>query len=177
VLRRLRRRPLRQRSDGVPVPSWRAARSRKRLRNRPTGTLCPIADAGPALADVGTLDCHNNHNDHLLRYIVATLAYPDEVKTLDARFRDQALAHYTRPFNIVLSNLFERHVQRELLPLGIAPLAFTCRQRQQAAAFDAVARHRQAQRVGWTHACGAGKSIARSVSGLKPEVDFAFAGV
>ena len=28
--------------------------------------------------------------------------------------------------------------------------------------------------LGWTHACGSGKSIARMVSGLKPEVDFAF---
>jgi D-amino-acid dehydrogenase len=31
--------------------------------------------------------------------------------------------------------------------------------------------------LGWTHACGSGKSVARIVSGLKPEVDFAFAGV
>lgn len=30
--------------------------------------------------------------------------------------------------------------------------------------------------LGWTHACGSGKSIARIVSGLKPEVDFAFSG-
>ena len=28
--------------------------------------------------------------------------------------------------------------------------------------------------LGWTHACGSGKSIARIVSGLEPEVDFAF---
>jgi len=31
--------------------------------------------------------------------------------------------------------------------------------------------------LGWTHACGSGKSIARIVSGLQPEVDFAFQGV
>jgi len=31
--------------------------------------------------------------------------------------------------------------------------------------------------LGWTHACGSGKSIARIVSGLTPEVDFAFAGM
>jgi len=31
--------------------------------------------------------------------------------------------------------------------------------------------------LGWTHACGSGKSVARIVSGLAPEVDFAFAGV
>lgn len=31
--------------------------------------------------------------------------------------------------------------------------------------------------LGWTHSCGSGKSIARIVSGLVPEVDFAFAGV
>jgi D-amino-acid dehydrogenase len=31
--------------------------------------------------------------------------------------------------------------------------------------------------LGWTHACGSGKSIAQIVSGLKPEVDFAFTGV
>ncbi len=30
--------------------------------------------------------------------------------------------------------------------------------------------------LGWTHACGSGKSIARIVSGLVPEVDFAFTG-
>jgi len=30
--------------------------------------------------------------------------------------------------------------------------------------------------LGWTHACGSGKSIARIVSGLPPEVDFAFSG-
>ena len=30
--------------------------------------------------------------------------------------------------------------------------------------------------LGWTHACGSGKSIARIVSGLKPEVDFDFMG-
>ncbi|MEQ1808109.1 MAG: D-amino acid dehydrogenase [Burkholderiaceae bacterium] len=30
--------------------------------------------------------------------------------------------------------------------------------------------------LGWTHSCGSGKSIARIVSGLKPEVDFAFIG-
>jgi D-amino-acid dehydrogenase len=30
--------------------------------------------------------------------------------------------------------------------------------------------------LGWTHACGSGKSIARIVSGLKPELDFAFTG-
>ena len=30
--------------------------------------------------------------------------------------------------------------------------------------------------LGWTHSCGSGKSIARIVSGMKPEVDFAFAG-
>jgi D-amino-acid dehydrogenase len=28
--------------------------------------------------------------------------------------------------------------------------------------------------LGWTHACGSGKSIARIISGLQPEVDFAF---
>jgi D-amino-acid dehydrogenase len=28
--------------------------------------------------------------------------------------------------------------------------------------------------LGWTHACGSGKSIARIVTGLAPEVDFAF---
>ena len=31
--------------------------------------------------------------------------------------------------------------------------------------------------LGWTHACGSGKSIARIVSGLKPEVEFPFVGV
>jgi D-amino-acid dehydrogenase len=31
--------------------------------------------------------------------------------------------------------------------------------------------------LGWTHACGSGKSIARIVSNLKPEVDFAFCGM
>jgi D-amino-acid dehydrogenase len=31
--------------------------------------------------------------------------------------------------------------------------------------------------LGWTHACGSGKSIARIVGGLAPEVDFDFAGV
>ncbi len=30
--------------------------------------------------------------------------------------------------------------------------------------------------LGWTHSCGSGKSIARIVSGLRPEVDFAFTG-
>ena len=32
-------------------------------------------------------------------------------------------------------------------------------------------------KLGWTHACGSGKSIARSVSGQAPEVDFAFTGL
>ncbi len=31
--------------------------------------------------------------------------------------------------------------------------------------------------LGWTHACGSGKSIARIVSGLAPEVDFDFCGL
>jgi len=31
--------------------------------------------------------------------------------------------------------------------------------------------------LGWTHSCGSGDSIARIVSGLAPEVDFAFVGV
>lgn len=31
--------------------------------------------------------------------------------------------------------------------------------------------------LGWTHACGSGKSIARIVSGLAPEIDFAFTGL
>lgn len=31
--------------------------------------------------------------------------------------------------------------------------------------------------LGWTHSCGSGKSIARIVSGMKPEVDFAFTGM
>ena len=31
--------------------------------------------------------------------------------------------------------------------------------------------------LGWTHSCGSGKSIARIVSGLTPEVDFAFSGL
>jgi D-amino-acid dehydrogenase len=30
--------------------------------------------------------------------------------------------------------------------------------------------------LGWTHACGSGRSIALIASGLRPEVDFAFAG-
>jgi D-amino-acid dehydrogenase len=30
--------------------------------------------------------------------------------------------------------------------------------------------------LGWTHSCGSGRSIARIVSGLQPEVDFAFVG-
>ncbi len=30
--------------------------------------------------------------------------------------------------------------------------------------------------LGWTHSCGSGRSIARIVSGLAPEVDFAFSG-
>uniref|UniRef100_UPI00185B2A7E FAD-dependent oxidoreductase n=1 Tax=Ramlibacter sp. TaxID=1917967 RepID=UPI00185B2A7E len=30
--------------------------------------------------------------------------------------------------------------------------------------------------LGWTHACGSGRAIARIVSGLPAEVDFAFAG-
>ena len=28
--------------------------------------------------------------------------------------------------------------------------------------------------LGWTHSCGSGKRMARTVSGLQPEVDFAF---
>ena len=31
--------------------------------------------------------------------------------------------------------------------------------------------------LGWTHACGSGKSIARIVTGLQPEVNFAFTGL
>ncbi len=31
--------------------------------------------------------------------------------------------------------------------------------------------------LGWTHACGSGKSIARIVSGLAPEIEFAFTGL
>jgi D-amino-acid dehydrogenase len=31
--------------------------------------------------------------------------------------------------------------------------------------------------LGWTHSCGSGKSIARIVSGLAPEVDFVFTGL
>ncbi len=31
--------------------------------------------------------------------------------------------------------------------------------------------------LGWTHSCGSGKSIAQIVSGLAPEVDFAFTGL
>ncbi len=31
--------------------------------------------------------------------------------------------------------------------------------------------------LGWTHACGSGRSIARIVSGLAPELDFAFTGM
>ena len=31
--------------------------------------------------------------------------------------------------------------------------------------------------LGWTHSCGSGRSIARIVAGLEPEVDFAFVGV
>ncbi|RYE42417.1 MAG: D-amino acid dehydrogenase [Hyphomicrobiales bacterium] len=31
--------------------------------------------------------------------------------------------------------------------------------------------------LGWTHACGSGKSVARIVSGLAPELDFAFTGL
>ena len=31
--------------------------------------------------------------------------------------------------------------------------------------------------LGWTHACGSGKSIARILSGLQPEVNFAFTGL
>ena len=31
--------------------------------------------------------------------------------------------------------------------------------------------------LGWTHSCGSGRSIARIVSGLQPEVDFAFVGI
>ena len=31
--------------------------------------------------------------------------------------------------------------------------------------------------LGWTHACGSGKSIARIVSGLAPELDFDFSGL
>lgn len=31
--------------------------------------------------------------------------------------------------------------------------------------------------LGWTHACGSGKSIAQIVSGMQPEVDFAFVGL
>ncbi|MEY8877666.1 MAG: D-amino acid dehydrogenase [Leptothrix sp. (in: b-proteobacteria)] len=31
--------------------------------------------------------------------------------------------------------------------------------------------------LGWTHSCGSGKSIARIVSGLAPEIDFAFTGL
>lgn len=104
-------------------------RSGFRNKNCSGPSLDPLAQMaqGVALTDVGTLDCYNNHNYYLLRYIVATLAYPDEVKTLDARFRNRSLEDYTQTFNIVLSNLFERYVQKELLPLGIAPLAFTCR--------------------------------------------------
>jgi D-amino-acid dehydrogenase len=30
--------------------------------------------------------------------------------------------------------------------------------------------------LGWTHACGSGKSIARIVTGLAPELDFDFVG-
>ena len=31
--------------------------------------------------------------------------------------------------------------------------------------------------LGWTHACGSGKSLARIISGLTPELDFDFAGL
>lgn len=83
--------------------------------------------AGVETGDVGQLDCYNNHNYYLLRYVIATLAYPEEVRTLDQRFRDRPLAEYTEVFNRVSSNLFERFVQRELLPLSKEPLLMTCR--------------------------------------------------
>lgn len=31
--------------------------------------------------------------------------------------------------------------------------------------------------LGWTRSCGSGKSIARTVSGLAPELDFTFTGM
>ncbi len=84
-------------------------------------------EAGVQREHIGREDCYNNHNYYLLRYIIASIAYPDEVRTLDQRFRQRPLAEYTATFNIVSSNLTERYIQRELLARSTEPLAFTCR--------------------------------------------------
>lgn len=83
--------------------------------------------AGVKVGDIGQLDCYNNHNFYLLRYIISAIAYPSEVATLDQRMRSKPLDEYTEVMNMVSSNLFERYVLREMLPKSLAPLDFTCR--------------------------------------------------
>ncbi len=83
--------------------------------------------AGVKIDDIGKLDCYNNFNYYLLRYLIASIAYPADAAAVHRQIEALPLAQYTEKANIAYSLLYERFMRDEFLPRSLDKWAATCR--------------------------------------------------
>jgi len=83
--------------------------------------------AGVKIPDVGTLRCYNNFNYYLMRYLIASIAYPREAAAIHKKYESLSLEDYSGKVNIEFSLQYERFMRDEFLPRSLDRLLTTCR--------------------------------------------------
>jgi Beta-lactamase/Polyglycine hydrolase-like, structural repeat len=83
--------------------------------------------AGVKIEDVGKLRCYNNFNYYLMRYLIASIAYPHETAAIHKKYESLSLEDYTEKVNIEFSQQYERFMRDEFLPRSLDRLLATCR--------------------------------------------------
>lgn len=70
---------------------------------------------------------YNNSNISLLRYLITSLAYPQEVPAIEKNLEKLSFDEYSEQANIDYSFPYERYVKKFILEKGLTPITASCR--------------------------------------------------
>jgi CubicO group peptidase (beta-lactamase class C family) len=70
---------------------------------------------------------YNNSNISLLRYLITSLAYPQEVPGIEKKLAGLSFDEYSTQANIEYSFPYERYVKKYILEKGLVPISASCR--------------------------------------------------
>jgi CubicO group peptidase (beta-lactamase class C family) len=70
---------------------------------------------------------YNNANISLLRYLIAGLAYPQDVDAIEKELKNLSFEDYSEQVNIKYSFPFEKYLVNTVLKKGIVPIKASCR--------------------------------------------------
>ncbi len=70
---------------------------------------------------------YNNTNISLLRYLITSLAYPQDAASIEKKLADLSFEDYSTQVQVEYSFPFERYIKKNILDKGLVPLIASCR--------------------------------------------------